>query len=208
MKPLRRLQLALVVSSLACASPLSVEVAPDIGGMAVRTLALVPLEAGSEPAAGQSSGGVEARVTARLLEELILVGFEVIPPREVSLALTSARSSPGRLSSAELARILSSKFRVDALVTGRVLRNRARRGGPRGAIRSASVWFTVQVYDLEGRILWRGDYDETQASVASRLGRFRLALSRNFEWLTADQLVRFGSREIAGRMRRDLGKWK
>ncbi|MFQ5697348.1 MAG: hypothetical protein ACE5IL_03580 [Myxococcota bacterium] len=196
-----------LVVALACALPVAVEVSPSAEGRPIRSLALAPLEAGSGVREAGAPGGRAAQVTGRLLEELTRAGFEVIPPEEVSLALASGGSSGRPLGPAEMARLLSRQFRIDALVTGRLLRYRPRTGGSRGAERPASVWFSVRVYDLSGQVLWQGDYDETQASVASRLDRFGLALSRRFEWLTADALIRYGAREIAVRLRRDLGTW-
>src|SRR3990170_1222863 len=85
----------------------------------------------------------------------------------------------------------------DAILTGVVTRYEEREGGPIGIKKPASVGFEARLINAkDGKILWAGKYAETQKSLTDDLSMFFIFIRRGGEWLTAEQLTRYGVSEM------------
>ena len=69
-------------------------------------------------------------------------------------------------------------------------------GGEYTAKTPASVAFQYNLYEMNhGRVLCHGRYSEVQKSLMENLYNWKLANSRGFKWITADQLMHEGLKE-------------
>ena len=80
---------------------------------------------------------------------------------------------------------------------GNVWRYRLRVGGAAGVETPAAVGFFVYLIDVaSGKVLWDGSFEETQKSLSENVLEARKFFERGAKWLTADELARFGVKEI------------
>jgi len=194
-----RLALALLLAAaVGCATPFTSTLyeAPETGP--VHKIAVLPLV--DDPAAGGTATEYGAQIiTARLVTALTEeTTLEVIPPDQAMPAGGGGRPTP-----AELKR----DFGVDAVVTGSVHRYREREGSASGVTRPASVWFTVELRSISGKLLWSGVYQEEQQPLSENLLTFDLAWQRGFRWVTAEDLAIYGTRKLAEAMANDTASW-
>ncbi len=84
------------------------------------------------------------------------------------------------------------------MLLGDVTRWEERQGEALGTLHAAAVGFRVTLQGTpDGRTLWTGEFDERQQPLSDnvlRAGRYPGAGSR---WLTAEELARWGAREIS-----------
>lgn len=91
----------------------------------------------------------------------------------------------------EIARVVGSELKCDAVFFTVLNRYQQRVGGEYGADSPASTAFTMQLIDSrDGRLLWSITFDETQEFLTSNLWSFGKAYERGFKWITVEQLVR------------------
>lgn len=197
MVPLRRAPrlLAAVFACLAaCQTPILVEVTPEAQGQRIEKLALLPFAAaGTELTSG--SGDAALLVTGRVLEQLVLLDrFDLVPPLE-SARLLRLRGR-GEAPAAEVCRVLHAAFGVDAVLFGTLHRFAEREGRPRGASRPAAVRFELEMRGATGRPLWRGSYNEVQQGLIDDPRSLSRASERGFRFVTAEELARYGAREL------------
>jgi len=138
---------------------------------------------------------------ARYLAEAIAArGVVVIPADDLQRAL-EARNSAGAANPVHVARVAAEKFGASAIVLGEVARYRERQGKAAGALRSASVGFTVTLYSApEGEQLWSAVFDETQQPLTSNLLNALRYPSGGTRWLRAEELARWGAEETVKRL--------
>jgi hypothetical protein len=185
---------SLTVAFLACTTPVAVETFPAAADREIRTIALVPLRLPSPEVAPDRPDAADV-VTSRVLEALAgMPGLTTIPPEEVTHVV------PERADPVVAAQALHRMFGVDAVLTGTVHRFVTRVGSEAGATRPASVSFVLELRDPTGELLWRGRYDETQVELTDDLGSFPRAYARGFRWLSAEELARFGARELVAKL--------
>ncbi len=201
---------SVAVLALGCATPVVYSQPPTASGHKVTLVAVVPMP--FEPfdprdvLTGEEAMVASETVTARVASALVQWGgLEAVPPGDTQLWLrnVSAPSNPRRLG-----RELSSAFGVDAILTGRVRRYWAREGGPRGASRPASVWFDLEPRTPGGELLWEASYDEVQRSVSEDPGSFARWRERGFRWVTAEELSRYGARELMQELGEVSSVWR
>lgn len=198
----------------ACAtSPVRTERAPEANLGSVRRVAVAPFEAQPIPQAQASDGAVEedaaSVVTSRVLEALGESDrFEVVPPEEVERWLAAHGPTGAGIRSPEGVREIARGFGVDAVLVGRVHRYTSRVGGERGSSRPASVGFDLELRSADGARLWTGSYDEAQRSLNENLFAIGRARERGFRWVTAEELARYGARELVSRLEEDAGPWR
>jgi hypothetical protein len=83
------------------------------------------------------------------------------------------------------------------VILGAVWRYKDRMGGPAAAQSPASVAFAVCLVDVAtGKLLWRGRFVETQASLSDNILGLKGFLKKGAKWLSANELARYGVREI------------
>ncbi len=190
---------AAALLALACGTtPVEHKVAPQAANRVVSRVAVVPFSFdpfGTADVLPEEDGRIAADVvTARVAHALDEWSeLDVVPPADVRLWLHGVASAP---SGRQLGGELRSAFGVDAVMTGKVHRYRAREGR-----RPASVWFDLELRTPDGVLLWQGSYDEVQSSLAEDPGSFGRARERGFRWVTAGALARYGARELM----RELG---
>ncbi len=107
--------------------------------------------------------------------------FETLLDEALSVAKTHS----------ELVRFLAKKTEADALLYGKILRFKQRKGSGWSVQEPASVAFTLVLYDGEtGKILWQGVFDETQKPLSENL--LNLSLYGKVKWLTVEELAERG----------------
>lgn len=136
---------------------------------------------------------VAARVTQGFYERLRMrEGLQLLSVEAVERARKQVAPNAQSLAIGDLARQLSAKLQADAVVVGQVLVYQERVGVRWGAT-PATVGFEVKLVAADGRILWVGNYYEKQKPLFEDLGGF---LQRGFGFLTADELVRYGTEHV------------
>lgn len=91
---------------------------------------------------------------------------------------------------------IGKKLKCDAILMSTIIRFQQRQGGEYAANDPASAAFTMELVNVQdGRVLWRGNFEETQESLLSNLLSFGKAQSRGFKWITVEELVRQGIHE-------------
>jgi hypothetical protein len=126
--------------------------------------------------------------------------YETVSPAEVQTALRGAGVASGPQTPAAIGRVVQEAFGVDSVLFVRVRRFVPRQGGDRGALRRPSVSFEVALRAIDGTLLWKGAYDETQQGLTEDLLGFRRAVSRGFRWVSAEELAAYGAGELVARM--------
>jgi hypothetical protein len=92
-----------------------------------------------------------------------------------------------------LARQLALEVGADTVLVGWILRYEDRVGSAWGVQRPASVAFAAFLFNgREGRLLWRGQFDETQKPLSENVLEFFSFVRRGGRWLTAAQLASDG----------------
>lgn len=88
-------------------------------------------------------------------------------------------------------------FKADAVVMGYVTKYSEREGKEYGSMKPASVSFSLFLYaGNDGSLLWNGSYRETQQALLDNLFNINLYVRRGFRWLSADELAKWGLKEI------------
>lgn len=196
---MRGARLALVALLFACAAPISVQLPELEQAPSVHKIVLLPFT--TDPLRGTLvQGDADAVVTTRVLQALTQeTNLEVVPPGEAAHVGAAGKTPSG----AEL----KKQFGVDAVLTGQVHRYVERVGGPGGAMKPASVSFTIELRTPDGALLWTGTYDETQQALSENLGSIKRAWSRSFRWVTAADLAGYGARQLSLALSEDLALW-
>jgi hypothetical protein len=91
---------------------------------------------------------------------------------------------------------IGKELKCDAILTSTITRFHQREGGEFAVDSPASAAFTMELVRVpDGKVLWRGNFNETQESLLSNLLSFGKAQSRGFKWITVEELVRQGIHE-------------
>ena len=174
----RRAAALAALLSLACAAPIRSELLAEDPPHGVSKLALEPL--GIDVLATDVPAQATRLVTARVADAL---------------------------QSETHFRVVDSPAQADAILTGVVRRYTERDGTSTGVKRPASVWIVLELRDPDGRALWNGTYEETQAPLSEDMFSFRRAWDRGFRWVTADELASYGARELVRELAREVATW-
>ena len=96
-----------------------------------------------------------------------------------------------------LAQKTGNSLNANVVVTGYIWRYKKRIGGPRAASSPASVSFALVLIETSnGRVLWRGRFEEKQAALSENILNAKTFFDRGGKWLTVDELARYGVNEI------------
>ncbi len=96
-----------------------------------------------------------------------------------------------------LARRVGQSMGVNAILVGTVWRYRDRTGGPAATWNPASIAFDLYLVDVRtGETLWMGSFEETQKSLSENIWDWGTFFDRGARWLTANELARYGMREL------------
>jgi hypothetical protein len=120
--------------------------------------------------------------------------LRLVPLREGEKAMKTGDFSRDPIGSA---RKIGDAFGADGVVLGWVFRYEDRIGSAISVERPASVSFVIHLFGVkEGRILWRGIFQETQQPLSENLLKFTAFLRRRGRWLTAEGLAGVGMDEV------------
>jgi len=178
------------------------------GGVTVGKVAVVPFTPASDLARGGpentpvTSREVTRLVTRYVSEALLQRGVEVVPADDFGEALERAGIDPHAAGSRRAVTNLAAfEFGADGVVMGEVLRFRERTGEALASASPASVGLAVSLFDAPAaRRLWRGTFEETQQPINENvfnMGRYPAGGTR---WLRAEELARWGAKEMARSM--------
>ena len=97
----------------------------------------------------------------------------------------------------KLAKVFGDRLQTELVVVGSVWRFRDRDSVKDMPEVSASVAFEIYLVEVAtGNRLWRRKFDETQKTVSEDVIRGIKQLKMGARWLTADELARYGVREV------------
>jgi hypothetical protein len=118
-------------------------------------------------------------------------GFEVVSPESMGsiMETLSARSdmTPGER---PLIMAVARQVEVKAILVGYLYRVHGREGGRFAVRQPASLAYGFYLLDAgNGRILWSGEFDETQRSLAENLFAMGDFIRRRGEWVSADRMA-------------------
>ena len=96
----------------------------------------------------------------------------------------------------EMIKSIGRELKCDAILMTTISRFHQREGGEFAADFPASAAFSMELVRVDdGKVIWKGSFDETQESLLSNLLSFGKAQSRGFKWVTVEDLVRQGVHE-------------
>lgn len=86
---------------------------------------------------------------------------------------------------------------ANLIMVGTIWRYRERVGSPAAVQSPASVAFAIGLIDVtNGKMLWKGRFAETQASLSDNILDVRAFLKKGGKWLSASELARYGVTEL------------
>ncbi|MBM4119426.1 MAG: hypothetical protein ACKOBZ_04790 [Nitrospira sp.] len=113
-------------------------------------------------------------------------GLRVFSPDDAAAALKALK---GEINHEQRAAKVAVKMSLDAAIIGRVLVYQERKGSKLGG-ETAAVGFEVKLVAADGTTLWVGNYYEKQKPLTEDA---KGALERGFVFVTADELVDYGT---------------
>jgi hypothetical protein len=136
------------------------------------------------------------QVITRLVRQWLITSGHSVVSQDAVVRTLSAITEKGQ-EPERLAQRLASEMAVNSVLMGWVFRYAERVGNAWGVREPASVAFAVFLLDAqEGRLLWRGKYDETQRPLSEDILKFGSFVRRGGRWLTAEQLAGDGVGQI------------
>jgi hypothetical protein len=142
--------------------------------------------------------GADRTLTRYLQEGMDLrYGDRVLPQSVLLHAYNDISKDDQKDTPVSLAKNVGEAVAVKHIVIGTVWRYKERVGSSGGATRPASVAFDVYLMDVaSGALLWMASFDETQRSLSENVLDLKAFFSRGAKWLTANELARYGVKEI------------
>ncbi|OAG27948.1 hypothetical protein [Thermodesulfatator autotrophicus] len=90
---------------------------------------------------------------------------------------------------------IGKRLGVDAVLYGKVFRFREREGTAFSVVKPASVAFALILVKVpEGKVIWRGWFDETQKPLSENI--LKIKLYGKIRWLTAEELAERGLKQV------------
>lgn len=125
-------------------------------------------------------------------------GFEIVSPESVGSTMDtlSARLDlpPGER---ELIMAVARQVEAEAVLVGYLYRIHGRQGGRFAVRQPASVAYGFYLVEAaSGRMLWSGEFDETQQSLAENLFAMGDFIRRRGEWISASQMAADSIHEV------------
>ena len=123
--------------------------------------------------------------------------YSLIPPGTAEGVRSHLLSEHIGLSERNLIVEVGKNLQADGVVSGMIYSFRQRVGTPLSVDTPASVAFDIHFLRVsDGRLIWAGHFDETQHSLSENVFRFGTFVRRGGRWLTAEELVSFGLRQV------------
>ncbi len=121
-------------------------------------------------------------------------GLKVYSPDTALSALAIVKKGSGEAAAEQRAAKVAQAMSLDAALIGRVLVYQERKGSKLGG-ETAAVGFEVKLVSADGTVLWAGNYYEKQKPFTEdALG----SIQRGFMFVTADELIEYGTTKLAG----------
>jgi hypothetical protein len=136
-----------------------------------------------------------AELVARFLTEaLVKRGIQVIPPSDLSTALSAQGLNPTDINPRTAAEVAATEFGATAIMIGQVSRYRERQGEKFGSTGPASVAFKATIYTADPvQRVWSSQFDETQRPLSENLFNAPRYPGGGTRWLTAAELAQWGA---------------
>lgn len=122
-------------------------------------------------------------------------GLTVFSPDDAAAALRTVMAESGEVSPESRAAKVATKMALDAAIVGRVFVYQERKGSKLGG-ETAAVGFEVKLVAADGATLWTGDYYEKQKPLTEDA---KGSIERGFVFVTADELVDYGTTRLVER---------
>lgn len=120
-------------------------------------------------------------------------GLNVFSPDDAAAALKKLETEGGEAIPERRAAKIATKMSLDAAIIGRVVIYQERKGNKLGG-ETAAVGFEVKLVSMDGTVLWAGNYYEKQKPLTEDA---RGSFERGFVFVTADELVEYGTTNLA-----------
>jgi len=121
--------------------------------------------------------------------------FRFVSRDELEILLEKVLAETAAPSRTEILKALGRALGTEAILYGKVFRFRERKGRSYAVREPASVAFALVLFkSKDGRILWKGWFDETQRPLSENL--FKIRLYGGVKWLTARQLAERGLERV------------
>ncbi|MDO9111805.1 MAG: hypothetical protein Q7U40_14185 [Desulfatirhabdiaceae bacterium] len=89
---------------------------------------------------------------------------------------------------------------ADAVLIGHIFRFKERKGNRASVETAASVAFDLHLIDVDsGRIVWTGNFDQTQRPLSENLLELGSFIKRGASWVTAEELALGGLEDMLRR---------
>ena len=123
--------------------------------------------------------------------------YSVIPPEAVKGVQSKIFAKSFDVPRRDLLLEMGRRLNADAVVGGTLFRFRQRVGGRYSAETPASVAFSLYLIRMaDGRVVWDGNFDETQQALSENLFKISSFFKRGGTWLSAEELARNGLEEV------------
>lgn len=123
----------------------------------------------------------------------------LIPAPTVQSAYAELPKYPATDTPQSLAIALGRKLQTDHVMVGIVWRYKERVGTAQASASPASVAFTLYLLNVvQGTPVWQATFDKTQQALSDNLLNAKEFFSMGARWLTADELARFGLKQVLG----------
>lgn len=196
----------LIASLFSCASSVrEVNRTEEKSSIRIKRVALMPFSSRLE-----GIGQKEGFLTDALYGELTTKskGIAIIPPEPSKEEFMRVKEGNPNLSDRDIALRAGKNLGADAVLIGSISEYREREGGELGITSPASVAFGVQLIDTSnGKTLWESYFAETQRFLLENIFELNKFIRRKGKWITADELAREGTVEVADRLNDFLVKY-
>ena len=202
MSRLRPLALVLFLAVAACGSK-----QPPHPPLFARVVAVLPFETAPSADRGEKRGEAKAGdlVTAQVYRYLSQqTTYLIVPDVTVidTLATPDLRRAIGQH---ERAAQLGKAVGADGVLFGRVDRYDQRVGTAYGASQGASVRFSIGLVSVAtGEVVWEGEFEETQESLAANFFDWWIFWDAGPHWLSASELAGLGVDKLLDECRASL----
>ncbi len=123
----------------------------------------------------------------------------LIPDPTVQAAYAELPKYPATDTPQSLAIALGRKLQADHVMVGIVWRYKERVGTAEASASPASVAFTLYLLNVaQGTPVWQATFDKTQQALSENLLNAKDFFAMGARWLTADELARFGIKQVIG----------
>jgi len=136
-------------------------------------------------------------LTQRLMEMLAKSNrYELVPASQAEGVISGLlQQHEKELPELELYRETGKSLHAKAVLIGKVYRFRQRDGTDYSVNRPASVAFHLDLIRVaDGRVVWTGNFDETQQALSEDLFRIGAFFEHKGRWVTAEDLAAYGLR--------------